>query len=139
MCMRVADHSVKFAAAAGASELPTFQYNLRSASQATRDRHALLPTVPASTRRAASTAESLLYPQFDASPYAPIDYGPDPRRQGSQEPAVQIGQQMASLDMARMDPGQLASLMDADAAPRPSPMLGPQELEVRNSSKSDKA
>ena len=136
MCMRVADHSVSFAADAGTSELPTFQYNLRSASQATRDRHALLPTVPASTRRAASTAESLLYPQFDASPYAPIDYGPDSRRQGSQEPAVQVGQQMASLDMARMDPGQLASLIDADAAPRPSPMLGPQELEVKISSNS---
>ena len=110
--------------------LPTFQTSLRSASQATRDRHALLPSLSSQSqpRRPSSANNGVSYPQFDTTPYAAIDYGHSLSRQSSAQP--QLGQLEQQLQEMRTSPS--SSLMDADALPRPSygPTLGPQEVEV---------
>lgn len=48
------------------------------ASEAARSRHALLPSAPSARRvsQHASMAMGPLYPSFDSSPIALIDYGP---------------------------------------------------------------
>ena len=62
-------------------ELPSWaqtNFSLPMASEAARSRHALLPTM-SSTRRVTPASTALmgpLYPSFDSSPVAPIDYGP---------------------------------------------------------------
>lgn len=109
--------------------LPTFQTSLRSASQATRDRHALLPSLSSQSqpRRPSSANNGVSYPQFDTTPYAAIDYGHSLSRQSSAQ--AQLGQVEQQLQEMRTSP---SSLIDADALPRPSygPTLGPQEVEV---------
>ncbi len=61
-------------------EIPSWarsNLSLPVASEAARSRHALLPNV-SSTRCVALTSLSMgpLYPAFDSTPIAPIDYGP---------------------------------------------------------------
>lgn len=117
------------------ASLPTFQTNLPSASQATRDRHALLPSLaPKPTSQKRDTVTEPLYPNFDTSPFSAIDYSNNLHRQNHAQPQQsQIDQQVNELRMddhpqASMEP----SLIDSLATPRPShgPMLGPQETEV---------
>ena len=62
-------------------ELPSWaqtNFSLPMASEAARSRHALLPTMSSARRVTPSGTASMgpLYPSFDSSPIAPIDYGP---------------------------------------------------------------
>ena len=62
-------------------ELPSWaqtNFSLPMASEAARSRHALLPTMSSARRVTPASTASMgpLYPSFDSSPVAPIDYGP---------------------------------------------------------------
>ena len=62
-------------------ELPSWaqtNFSLPMASEAARSRHALLPTMSSARRVTPASTASMgpLYPSFDSSPIAPIDYGP---------------------------------------------------------------
>ncbi len=72
-----------------ADALPTFQSNLRTASQATRDRHALLPAMAPTTRQS-QAALGPLYPSFDSSPYSLIDYGHNRSQVTRSDPAKSV-------------------------------------------------
>lgn len=96
------------------------------ASQATLNRHAIMPQQQTRQQPTSRPSQQSLYPQFDKEPLAPIDYG-------IAEPfAPALSNQMASLQLQQQQ--QQPNLMDAPAASMPSPQLemqlGPQQMQV---------
>ena len=80
-------------------------------------------------RRQSSSAQASAYPSFDSSPWRPIDY--QIQRTGSQSEPAQPSAPPYSFDSQNGAHAQ--SLMDLDSQPKPSLMLGPQELQVLDS------
>ena len=74
-------NAVPLQAQPATQELPSWaqtNFSLPMASEAARSRHALLPTMSSARRVTPASTASMgpLYPSFDSSPIAPIDYGP---------------------------------------------------------------
>lgn len=120
--------------------IPTFDASLLSsygpASNAIRERHALLPS--SSRRRPAAlqptSSQALPYPTFDSTPLPPIAYGGHTvtpgQGAGSHDAAMRL-QQMSLLD----SPAEAHPSANLEAMLQPSPQLemqlGPQEVQVR--------
>lgn len=89
----------------------------------------MLPVAPEPSTRRRESNSGALYPSFDSSPYAAIDYGDSLDRQGSAQTPLPVPQVEQDMNDLRTNP---PSLMDSQMVPAPSygPTLGPQELEV---------
>ncbi|CAK0788001.1 hypothetical protein CVIRNUC_011223 [Coccomyxa viridis] len=118
-----------------AQELPSWaqtNFSLPMASEAARSRHALLPTMSSARRVTPASTASMgpLYPSFDSSPIAPIDYGPAhaAQQQAQQQalPPPPSAPPMPQHAYSQQHAQHPASLLDADAAPQP--LLDPQHL-----------
>ena len=126
----------------------TATLRLPVASQAARSRHALMSSAQPA-RRAPASQLGLLYPQLNATPLPPIDYGLAQLRMADPAPMPAANPDAGLYkDMQHSQP---TSLLDADQAPsapslppadaleemalHPQPQLelqlGPQELQVR--------
>lgn len=118
----------------GDFSLPTFSAGIRPVSQATRDRHALMPSMAPNPIKRQSSSGTSSYPIFDSSPLKPIEYqmSQNGQSQGNfQTPPTNLDLPSAPpLNVDGQNGQRTQSLMDLEVHPRPSPLLGPQEFEV---------